>query len=172
MKEQILQLREEGKSYKEIMEIVGCSKGTISYHCGEGQKNKTNLRTKKYRDNHKTDIHQIFNKKVRAFLGSKLRDFNRNGNISLKYKDLLSKFSDIPKCYLTGRNIDLYDSNSYNLDHIIPKAKGGLNTVENLGLTCRDANSSKTDLLVDEYLNLCKEVLENFGYVVTKAKVP
>ena len=38
MKDKILKLREEGKSYKEIMNILGCSKGTISYHCGEGQK--------------------------------------------------------------------------------------------------------------------------------------
>ena len=139
---------------------------------GKVKKNKTNIRTKKYRNNHKTDINQIFNKKVRAFLGSKLRDFNRNGNVSVKYKDLLSKFSETPKCYLTGRNIDLCDSNSYNLDHIIPKAKGGLNTIENLGLTCRDANSSKTDLLIDEYLILCKEVLKNFGYTVIEAKMP
>ena len=38
MKEQILKLREEGKTYNEIQKITGASKGTISYHCGEGQK--------------------------------------------------------------------------------------------------------------------------------------
>ena len=41
MKEQILQLREQGKTYDEIKEQLGCSKGTIAYHCGEGQKLKT-----------------------------------------------------------------------------------------------------------------------------------
>ena len=41
MKEQILQLREQGKTYDEIKEQLGCSKGTIAYHCGEGQKEKT-----------------------------------------------------------------------------------------------------------------------------------
>lgn len=40
MKEQILQLRQEGKSYSEIKAITGCSKGTIAYHLGEGQKDK------------------------------------------------------------------------------------------------------------------------------------
>ena len=40
MKEQILQLRNSGKTYNEISLILGCSKGTISYHCGEGQKQK------------------------------------------------------------------------------------------------------------------------------------
>ncbi len=32
-KEQILQLRKEGKTYKEIREILGCTKSVISYHC-------------------------------------------------------------------------------------------------------------------------------------------
>lgn len=40
MKEQILQLRQEGKTYTEIQKILNCSKGTISYHCGDGQKEK------------------------------------------------------------------------------------------------------------------------------------
>ena len=44
MREQILRLKQEGKTYNEIKEIVGCSKGTISYYCGEGQKEKTSQR--------------------------------------------------------------------------------------------------------------------------------
>jgi hypothetical protein len=30
----ILKLRASGKSYNEIVNILGCSKGTVSYHCG------------------------------------------------------------------------------------------------------------------------------------------
>ena len=41
MKEQILKLRGEGKTYKEITEILGCGKSTIAYYCGENQKEKT-----------------------------------------------------------------------------------------------------------------------------------
>ena len=40
MKEEILKLRAQGKNYNEISKILGCSKGTISYHCGDGQKEK------------------------------------------------------------------------------------------------------------------------------------
>lgn len=40
MKEEILKLRAQGKNYNEISKILGCSKGTISYHCGNGQKEK------------------------------------------------------------------------------------------------------------------------------------
>lgn len=48
-KEQILALRKEGKTYSEIQKILGCSKGTISYHLGEGQKEKTKERMHKSR---------------------------------------------------------------------------------------------------------------------------
>ena len=35
MKDEILKLRKEGKSYNEIKEILKCSKATISYHCSK-----------------------------------------------------------------------------------------------------------------------------------------
>lgn len=40
-KDEIFRLRGEGKSYREIQKILNCSKGTIAYHLGEGQKEKT-----------------------------------------------------------------------------------------------------------------------------------
>ena len=40
-KENILRLRAEGKSYSQIADELGCSKGTVSYHIGFGQKEKT-----------------------------------------------------------------------------------------------------------------------------------
>jgi IS30 family transposase len=40
-KEEILRLRAEGMSYNQIAEQLGCSKGTVSYHIGFGQKEKT-----------------------------------------------------------------------------------------------------------------------------------
>ena len=39
-KEEIIRLSKEGKSYRQIAGILGCSKGTISYHLGMGQKEK------------------------------------------------------------------------------------------------------------------------------------
>ena len=33
MKEEILKLRKEGKTYNEIVEILGCAKSTVNYHC-------------------------------------------------------------------------------------------------------------------------------------------
>lgn len=48
-KENILRLRAEGKSYRQIQEILGCSKGTIAYHLGPDQKDKTRQRTNRAR---------------------------------------------------------------------------------------------------------------------------
>lgn len=41
MKNEILRLRSEGKTYNEIVAILGCSKGTVSYHCNQGRKVKS-----------------------------------------------------------------------------------------------------------------------------------
>lgn len=49
MKEKILELRAQGKSYREIEKILGCSKGSVSYHCGKGQKEKAYNRVKRHR---------------------------------------------------------------------------------------------------------------------------
>ena len=43
-RDKIFELREQGKSYNEIKEILNCSKGTISYYLGDGQKEKAKFR--------------------------------------------------------------------------------------------------------------------------------
>lgn len=49
LKNKILELREQGKTYDEIKNVLGCSKSTIAYHLSEGQKQKTLNRTHKSR---------------------------------------------------------------------------------------------------------------------------
>ena len=71
------------------------------------------------------------------------------------------------RCYLTGKEIDI-EKDEFNLDHIIPVSKGGNNELENMAVVTPEANAAKTNLTVEEYLDLCKSVLENFGYTVTK----
>jgi hypothetical protein len=44
LKDQIEELRAQGRSYNEIQEQLKCSKGTIAYYLGEGQKQKTKKR--------------------------------------------------------------------------------------------------------------------------------
>jgi transposase len=58
-KDNILTLHAEGKSYREIEKILGCSKGTIAYHLGKGQREKTNARTERSRTLAKRKIWDI-----------------------------------------------------------------------------------------------------------------
>jgi len=58
-KDNILKLYAEGKSYREIQKILGCSKGTIAYHVGKGQREKTNARTTRSRTLAKRKIWKI-----------------------------------------------------------------------------------------------------------------
>jgi len=44
LKEKVLQLRGEGKSYREIQKILGCSRGTVNYHCKENDMTDTGLK--------------------------------------------------------------------------------------------------------------------------------
>jgi 5-methylcytosine-specific restriction endonuclease McrA len=186
MKEKIIKLREEGKSFREIQQILGCSKSTISYHCSKGQKEKTRKRSDKFRSSH--PIHRkLENFKAKSCFKTKCERFqmrvprsipkeNRNGSVvksmkditmTFKSNDVLSKFGETPRCYLSGRKIDWMDTDTYAFDHIIPASKGGNNSIDNLGICHPDANKGKSDLSVEEYIQICKEVLENNGYIVT-----
>ena len=68
VKEKILALRQEGHSYNSIMKEVNVSKGTISYHLGEGQKEKTLSRQAKRKEG-------ICNK-VHAFIYTPRKPYN------------------------------------------------------------------------------------------------
>lgn len=55
----ILRLHDEGKSYRQIQSALGCSKGTIAYHVGAGQKDKTIQRQRDRRGEVKKYIQSI-----------------------------------------------------------------------------------------------------------------
>jgi len=81
-------------------------------------------------------------------------------------------FEDIRKkhtqfvCYLTGRQLDADNPQTYSFDHIVPASKGGDNTLSNLGVCCPAANFAKRDMMLPDFVALCVEVATNFGYTV------
>ena len=176
-KEGILRLHKEGKSYNEIQEILGCSKSTISYHCGNGNEKKrvksdikkrkpickkvSSFKTRCSRANYKS-----FRAKVKTFKRRSQAKGNKTNtivnSISKNYtcQDVIKKFGNNPVCYLTGQPIDLDKPETYNLDHIIPASRGGTNDLGNLGLCIKEANQAKGDLLVEELHDLCKQILQ------------
>jgi hypothetical protein len=167
MKEKILKLRSEGKSYNQIKDILGCSKGTISFHCGEGQKQKSNNRTKKFRNKNKL-VGKIDVFKRKLYFSS--RDFSRirsKGRYTkifiseqIKVKDVINKFGKIAKCYLTGKEFNLLEDSGYSLDHIIPYSNYGASDINNMGILDSKINIMKGYLSVQEFIYLCTKVAD------------
>jgi len=85
---------------------------------------------------------------------------------SYSYRDVLDVIAPSPVCYLSGRKIDLSQPWTYSFDHKHPLSKGGGGTIKNLGLTTREANYAKGDMILEDFLELCKDILENHGYEV------
>ena len=167
MKEKILELRAKGLKYTDIQFELKCSKSLISYYCSDTVKQTY----KKYKKDHKGQT--LISRKTSNFLTQKIRNassqFSKRSKTksSFGYKDVVNKFGKNTKCYLTGRDINLFESD-YNFDHIIPLAKGGSNELDNLGITCPEANFAKGCLNIEDFFSLCKEVLEYNGYKVDK----
>lgn len=195
VKENILKLRSEGKTYPEIMKILGCGSGIVSYHCGIGQREKAIRRNNDtvQRDPVRTKTNEFKRRKVilrsnltakRKFaidkvIGLRIKDYcgQRIGHSRRKYmkpyftpEDVRNKIGDNPICYLTGEPIDLTVGKSFAFDHIIPVSRGGDNSLENLGICSRMANFSKRDMTPDEYFFLCRKVLEHQGFTVIPPK--
>ena len=168
MKEQIIKLRQEGKTYRDIQQEVGCSLSTIAYYCGENQKEKSKNRQIQLRKNDK----YVLSRKVDTYIG-RVENNNIAYNKSYQkrdenHKNILNKLIENPVCYLTGRKIDLGNGSSYHIDHINPYTDSRDNSIDNAQLACRDANMSKSDMSLENYLKLCKEVLEYHGYDIKK----
>lgn len=183
--DQILELRKLGKSYQQIANKLGCSPSTPAYYLSPGQKERCVANNKKRRHKHPYTLKLESFKQERikliktikststilSLLRKKIINFNRKNNMNNKnftIEDLLNKFGENPKCYLTGESIDIYKPRTYQFDHIIPRSRGGQNTLDNLGICTKKANIAKSNMTPDEFINLCKLVLENNGYKINK----
>ena len=173
VKEDILSLRAEGKSYNQISKILNCSKSVISYHCGNGNEKQRALNYKK----NKNTLNKCIMGKVNSFksrhvtkaVKTKTSNFKRHsksvvnniteGNFTTQ--DVIDKIGKNPTCYLTGKKIDLRDTPSYSFDHIIPVSQGGTNDLSNLGVCIFEANQSKTELMLEDFYDLCEAVLKH-----------
>lgn len=101
LKEKILILRNEGKSYNEISKILGCSKATISHHCMRNNANDIGLSKRKLTEKEIDEIKEYYKthtKKETAIY------FNISEPTVTRYKDykriLLTEEERIKKNYL------------------------------------------------------------------------
>lgn len=180
-KEDIIRLRKEGKSYNEIQSILGCSKSTIAYHCDGGKEKKrvlNQLKTRKplcrkvssFKSRCSKANYLTLRAKVKTFKRKNTRPGNRTNtyvnSISKNYTcdDVIKKIGNEPKCYLTGKPIDLNKPETYNLDHIIPTARGGTNDLSNLQICTKEANQAKGELSLDDLYELCNNIISWHEY--------
>lgn len=187
LSQKIIKLRQQGLSYSKIAKQLNCSKSTISHHCNQKSREKTqtrhiknkalcpwkyklmekvsNFRTRVY-DNepyHKCDD---WNKKFRTSVSR----FKRRGTQmeTYTYNEALKHLGGTQlKCYLTGTPINILEDD-YQLDHILPVSKGGTNELSNMAIACVAANQMKGGLTNEELFDWCKKILEYNGYTVTK----
>lgn len=184
-RDDILRLRSEGKTYNEIQKELGCSKGTISYHLGHGQKQKTEDRRKNLTDSKlrkkvsywknrvagEATQRQVSPRTHNRKMLQKVREFQkerRGGTaptLDWTYDDLREIIADYQCCYLTGREIDVNDCDTFHLDHIEPRSRGGDNSIENLGLATPEANYAKGYLPLEDFIELCLDVVIHWGLV-------
>lgn len=182
MKHEILALHAAGKSRKEIIETLGCTKSAVCYHLSPGQKMKSQLRNQKkrkkqplrekwYRFLAKSHTEsEVRTTEIKRAIYNKIRDFAKDRKTltmleqpSYTFEQVMEKIGPSPRCYLTGKSIDLNEPRSYHLDHIVPAARGGDNSLNNMGICTREANFAKRDLTVEEFHQLCKDVVAHLG---------
>lgn len=108
---------------------------------------------------------------IRARLYSKIHKFQggKMNEESFTVDDVINKFGEKPKCYLTGVEIDIYQTTTYHFDHIVPVSKGGDNSINNLGICTKMANMAKTNMTYDEFVELCKKVVEQHSLSTNKS---
>lgn len=173
-REDILRLRRAGLSYRQIQKELGCSRSTISYHCGKNKSEMTRVKSQKpiplckklttFKSRWSKEAWKKFRSKIKCFKkrkNLKYRNSWRINNISKNYncEDVVNKVGKRPVCYLTGVKINLDDASSYSLDHINPTSRGGTNDLSNLGICINEANQAKGSLTVQEFYDLCEKVL-------------
>lgn len=143
---------------KEKQEIWRKNNPNYQKEYAEKNKEKIKQRKKDYNKLQKTkDKKNEYQKKLKQKNPEEYRVKNCNyskrsktagGILSL---DIISKLKVIQNgvCVYCGININ---TNPYELDHIIPFNKGGLNTDDNVQLLCYDCNKKKYNKTHDEYI--------------------
>lgn len=119
MKDLILKLREQGKSYNEIVKEVGCSKSTVSYYSSSVQKERMIARQKIYRKRIKDELVEMFGGKCKCCGFNQFNSALDFHHIEPKGKDfqVSSKTISLERCIEEAKKCILVCSNCHRGIH-------------------------------------------------------
>jgi DNA-binding CsgD family transcriptional regulator len=121
LKEEIEALRAQGLTYPEIQDQLKCSKGTIAYHLGEGQKEKTLKRQNDARA------------KISRFIAA-VKDNRHCLDCGIAYRHWQMEFD-----HLGDKEFTIAQFRSHTSDIVKVKAE-----IEKCELVCRNCHGERT----------------------------
>ena len=154
MDELILDLHKRGLSSRQIAERVGLSRRAVSDRVSGARKKGIGM------------IKEKLSKFETGYKSSKI-----DRTVPLDRDRAISKILSTTECYLTGRPINVLNREEWSLDHKHPRSRGGTNSIHNMGVAASLVNRSKQNMTVQEFIDMCHDVLKNNGYVVYKKQL-
>lgn len=141
MREKILQLRKEGKTYKQIMDVLQCSKGLVYYYINPNEKEKIRLRTLVLRYNKRKKYKMLAGGKCKKCGYSKCLD-----SVCFHHRDPSTKEFEIGTAIMNGnvsesklrkeiKKCDLVCLNCHGELHSHEQDYQSLSTFENIFIT-------------------------------------
>lgn len=124
LKNNILELKSQGLSYRQIQEKLGCSKGTIAYHLGTGQKDKTLKRNRDRRNHISKWLHEYKSGKCCADCGE-------------NYPYWMLDFDHLPEKGSKSFNIALFRTTTMSLEKVKEE-------VEKCEVVCANCHRNRT----------------------------
>lgn len=185
---EILRLHNEGYNRQAIIDTLHCVPSSVDYYLSPNGPSRSLDRVNKFRN---TIYGKLYIKVVQF---NKYREYNKpqkepknryidkslfinkisyfnSGIAMVTAKEVYEKYGEETTCYLTGDHIDLTKPRTYQFDHLIPKSRGGDNSLDNLGICTKTANMAKGCMTPEEFVEFCKKVIAHAGYEVVKKQV-
>ena len=159
IKKQVDDLANQGLKHIEIAERLGIKLSKVhTLRMYPERVERARIYARKKREEQKRKPFAGLKKKITLF--KKRAQYEDRCTVDFNLEDVIAKFGDSPKCYLTGLLIDWQDPTSYQLDHITPLSRGGSSNLDNLQISRPEANLMKRHYLPEEFISVCWEVVK------------